>query len=178
MCQYTKVWDKFYVTCNCWDICMICEPQQTRVSETCLARQLLYRPCIFWQNDQYFNLTEPVTRDHLSPVLTDHIFVANGVVFQDRFYCSFKTPWKGTWSYLVLYNICTYIFPYNYVLVTCQNLKQTVSNPALLHWIIHVFKTTLYVSSVILYTCLFTSLNIYIPVESFTAVWKEENCNY
>ncbi len=41
----------------------------------------------FWQ-DLLFNITEPVTRDHLSWQTT--FFVANGVVFQDRFYCIYK----------------------------------------------------------------------------------------
>ncbi len=37
------------------------------------------------------NTVKPVLRDHCHErpaVLTDHIFVANGVVFQDRFYCN------------------------------------------------------------------------------------------
>ncbi len=40
----------------------------------------------FLAEDLHFTRTEPVTRDHL--ILTDQIFVANGVVFQDRFYCT------------------------------------------------------------------------------------------
>ncbi len=38
----------------------------------------------------YYNTVKPRLRDHCHetpPVLTDHIFVANGVVFQERFYC-------------------------------------------------------------------------------------------
>ncbi len=37
-----------------------------------------------------YSTVKPVLKDHCHdrpPVLTDHIFVANGVVFQDRFYC-------------------------------------------------------------------------------------------
>ena len=38
----------------------------------------------FWQKVLHSSVYEPVTKDHLS---WDHIFMANSVVFQDRFYC-------------------------------------------------------------------------------------------
>ena len=39
------------------------------------------------QNDLNFSIAEPECHQR-PPVLRDHIFVANWVVFQDRFYCS------------------------------------------------------------------------------------------
>ncbi len=64
-----------------------------KYSETCLERPLPFEiTCLthhpfLAEGPWHFSITEPVTRDH-APVLTDHIFVANVVVFQERFYCS------------------------------------------------------------------------------------------
>ncbi len=81
-------------------------------SETCLKRPLPWETtCI--KRPQF--LAEVPTFQHnwtchqRPPVLTDHIFVANGVVFQDRFYCTFpshtlvlnyRNCWNGCFSYV------------------------------------------------------------------------------
>ncbi len=54
----------------------------------------------FWHKDLHFNCT----CHQRPPVLTDHIFVANGVISQDRFYCT------------CMYHYATWLpYMYNYV---------------------------------------------------------------
>ncbi len=60
---------------------------------TALRDHLSGRTTSFWQKLIHFSVNEPVT------VLRDHIFMANGVVFQDGFYCI------NTGSYC--YGICS-----------------------------------------------------------------------
>ncbi len=74
-------------------------------SETCHERPLAWettcldRPHILAEGPT-FQYTSNWTCQQRPPVLTDHIFVANGVVFQDRFYCADFDCWCDWFSML------------------------------------------------------------------------------
>ncbi len=54
-----------------------------------------------WQKVLHFNVIEPVTKDHLTDS-RDNIFMANGMVFQDRFYCMYLQGRQYRWLRLGL----------------------------------------------------------------------------
>ncbi len=47
-----------------------------------------WRTTHFWQKYLHFNITEPVPRESETTCLDRLHFMANGVIFQDRFYCN------------------------------------------------------------------------------------------
>ncbi len=117
---------KQLVKAGSWADCVV---QWNLSWETTAMRDYLsWQTTHFWQKNLHFNIIEPV--------LTGHIFVANGVVFQDRFYCSRFACGPDSCSVLFLTTVTGYCYctavPYH--TISCILEIVSYNNSKIKYW--------------------------------------------